>query len=158
MNYLLQDFNQSLVECLEQGARLLKKYKRIVLVYDPISTPHPDVIVEAVGGFCKKHDLQFKTIDRIHSDWVETNTAYFVIRDADLVEVIKTCRTRNYELGKAVGVLSYNETPMKQIVGGGITVISTNFEEMGREAAMFVKNKKKIARVLATSLILRESI
>jgi len=158
VNYLLQDFNQSLMNCMEKGVKHLKKYKRLVLVYDQFSTPHPDVILEVVDQFCKVHKIHFEQISRINSDHVQKGSAYFVIRDADLVEVIKTCRRKNYELGKDVGVLAYNDTPMKQIVGGGITVISTDFEKMGREAALFVKNKKKIACVLPTSLILRESI
>ena len=47
---------------------------------------------------------------------------------------------------------------MKQIVGGGITVISTDFEQMGQRAAAFVKNKQKITEILPTSLILRNSL
>jgi len=158
VNYLLQDFNQSLVGCMEQGLEHLKKYNRLVLVFDRKSTPHPEVIVDAVDTFCKRHSIPFKRKDKVTADGVEAGTVYFVVRDADLVEVIKTCRNNNFELGKDVGVLSYNDTPMKQIVGGGISVISTDFKEMGQEAANFIKNKQKIARVLPTSLILRESI
>lgn len=157
-NYLLQEFSQSLVQCLEKGAAKLQKYAEMVLVYDEQITPHPSAIVTAVSGFCTKRSIAFKQVSSIHLDQVKENTAYFVIHDADLVEVIKSCRTKNLELGKDVGVLSYNDTPMKQIVGGGITVVSTDFEEMGREAAEFVKNKKKVAKILSTSLILRDSI
>jgi DNA-binding transcriptional regulator YhcF (GntR family) len=158
MNYLLQDFNESLTECLEQGVVKLKKYSEMVLVYDEKTTPHPSTIVSAVNSFCVRNNIAFSQVHSANSDRVKANTAYFVIRDSDLVEVIKSCRTKRLTLGTDVGVLSYNDTPMKQIVGGGITVISTNFEKMGREAAGFVKNKKKVAKVLATSLILRDSI
>ena len=157
-NYLLQDFNASLVSCLNEGADRLKKYKQLVLVYDRQSTPHPDVIITAVQDFCAVHSISFKRISKIVSETVERDSVYFVIRDTDLVEVVLTCRSKKYVLGKDVGVISYNDTPMKQIVGNGITVISTDFEQMGQEAAIFVKNKQKIARVLTTSLILRESI
>ncbi len=47
---------------------------------------------------------------------------------------------------------------MKQIVGGGISVISTNFEVMGELAAGFVKHKQKIGEILPTSIILRDSL
>lgn len=157
-NYLLQDFNASLVNCLHEGADRLKKYNQLVLVYDRQSTPHPDVIIAAVQNFCAVHSISFKRISKILPETVERDSVYFVIRDTDLVEVILTCRSKKYVLRKDVGVISYNDTPMKKIVGGGITVISTDFEQMGREAAIFVKNRQKIARVLTTSLILRESI
>jgi DNA-binding LacI/PurR family transcriptional regulator len=74
------------------------------------------------------------------------------------VQIIKTCRNRQFILGKDVGVISYNDTPMKQIVGGGISVISTNFEAMGELTAEFVKNKQKVAQILHTNYIARESL
>ncbi len=158
INYLLQDFYGSVNNCLEEGLSQLKKYDELVLVYHKNNTPHPVEIVSAVRSFCKSHKIQFRNINTLNNSEIKKSQVYFVIRDADLVQVIKTCRARNFELGKDVGVISYNDTPMKQIVGGGITVISTNFEQMGKEAAEFVKNKQKIGEVLTTSLILRDSL
>jgi len=136
----------------------LKKYNELVLVYSEKSTPHPAEVVPTVRSFCKKHKIQFKNIEELKELEIKNGQAYFVIRDADLVQVIKTCRAKHFELGKDVGVISYNDTPMKQIVGGGITVISIDFELMGKQAAGFVKNKQKIGEVLTTSLILRDSL
>ncbi|MCF6333739.1 MAG: GntR family transcriptional regulator [Draconibacterium sp.] len=158
LNYLLQDFNRSVKSCLEEGINRLKKYKELILVYSEKNTPHPVEIVAAVKNFCKKNQIQFKNRFVFNVSEIQKGQAYFVIRDADLVKVIKTCRSKQFELGKDVGVLSYNDTPMKQIVGGGISVISTDFELMGRKAAEFVKNKQKIGEVLTTSLIIRESL
>ena len=158
MNYLLQDFNSLLKSCLEEGLSQLKKYNELVLVYSEKNTPHPVESVKAVQTFCEKNKIGFRRVAQL-KDWeIEKGRAYFVIRDTDLVQVIKTCRTKYFELGKDVGVLSYNDTPMKQIVGGGITVISIDFELMGKRAAEFVKNKQKIGEVLTTSLILRDSL
>jgi hypothetical protein len=47
---------------------------------------------------------------------------------------------------------------MKEIVEGGVTVISTDFRKMGELAAGFVKNKQKLQEILPTSLILRQSL
>jgi len=158
MNFLLQDFNDSVKKCLEKGKNRLKKYDELLLVYAENNTPHPPETVSAVRSFCKKNQINFRKIERVNSDNILKGQAYFVIRDADLVDVIKSCRSKQLKLGKDIGVLSYNDTPMKQIVGGGITVISTNFEEMAKLAAEFVKNKQKIGKVLPTSLIVRDSL
>ena len=158
LNYLLQDFNKSVINCLQAGVEQFKKYDELILVYDEKSTPHPAETVLAVRIFCKKNKLQFRNIKKLNESDVRIGKAYFVISDSDLVSIIKTCRSKKYELGKDVGVISYNDTPMKQIVGGGISVISTNFEKMGKEAAEFVKNKQKISQILPTSLILRDSL
>lgn len=158
MNYLLQDFNKSVQHCLEQGIERLKKYRELLLVYEEKSTPHPAETVSAVRSFAKKYQIPFRNIKQLNENEITGGQAFFVIRDSDLVSIIKTCRGKQLELGKDVGIISYNDTPMKQIAGGGITVISTNFELMGELAAEFVKNKQKIGKVLSTSLILRDSL
>ena len=158
MNFLLQDFENSVFRGLEQGLQSIQKYKEFVLVYDEKSTPHPSVIVPAFEKFCATYSIPYRITTKPETDKIESGTAYLLLRDGDLVEVIKTCREKQLELGTDVGIISYNDTPMKEIVGGGITVISIDFEEMGREAANFVKHKKKLAKVLRSSLIVRDSI
>jgi DNA-binding LacI/PurR family transcriptional regulator len=157
-NYLLQDFNKSVKNCLEEGKNQINKYNELVLVYARNNTPHPVETITAVRNFCKKNSITFRKTERAKPDNIYKGQLFFVIRDADLVEIIKTCRSKSFVLGKDVGIISYNDTPMKQIVGGGITVISTDFEQMGKQAAEFVKNKQKITEILPTSLILRDSL
>jgi DNA-binding transcriptional regulator YhcF (GntR family) len=158
MNFLIQDFSSAVSSCLEESRNLLKKYNELIIVYEGKTTPHPEETVAAVAGFCSTHKIPFNRVAKIRGNEVKKGQAYFVIRDADLVEVIKTCRKKHLTLGKDVGILSYNDTPMKQIVGGGISVVSTNFSLMGEQAAEFVKTKQKITKILPTSLLLRESL
>lgn len=158
LNCLLQDFNNSVKKCLEEGISKLKKYDELILVYEEKSTPHPAETVSAVRSFCNKHQIQFSVLKQLKDYEINKGQAFFVIRDSDLVNIIKYCRSKHLELGKDVGIISYNDTPMKQIVGGGITVISINFELMGELTAEFVKNKQKIRKVLPASLILRDSL
>ena len=158
MNFLLQDFENSMIHCLEEGLDKIQKYNEFILVYDEKNMPHPEVIVQAFKRFCKQNSIPHQIIKKLDKTKVESRVAYLLVHDTDLVNVIKACRVKQFEIGKDVGIISYNDTPMKEIVGGGITVISIDFEMMGREAANFVKNKKKIAKVLSSSLILRESI
>jgi DNA-binding LacI/PurR family transcriptional regulator len=158
VNYLVQDFYDSLLGCLQQGKEQLLKYNKLTLVYSEQDTPHPEEIIEAVRGFCNEHGQAFECVETVRAEQIGKGQAYFVIRDDDLVTVIKNCRRKNFELGSDVGIISYNDTPMKEVVGGGISVISTDFKKMGWQAAEFVKNKQKIGKVLPTSLILRDSL
>ena len=157
-NYLVQDFNTSVRSCLEEGLEKLQKYDEMVLVYEKNSTPHPAETIEAVSDYCIEHGIKFQQTRQPLKAEIRKGQVWFVIRDSDLVQIIKFCRSKGYILGKDVGVLSYNDTPMKQIVGGGITVISTDFELMGKLAAGFAKKKHQIEKVLSTFLILRDSL
>jgi DNA-binding transcriptional regulator YhcF (GntR family) len=156
-NFLTQDFSGAVKNCLQEGLDRLKKYDKLIMVYNKAETPHPVETTIAVREFCIKNKIKFRLVKNVSGYQVDRGQAWFVIRDADLVEVIKSCRKKNLRPGTDIGILSYNDTPMKQIAEGGISVISADFELMGKLAAGFVKNKQKIATTLSTSLILRES-
>ena len=57
-----------------------------------------------------------------------------------------------------VGVISYNETPLKKIILNGITTISTDFKFMGRYAAELILNKKHDHVAVPFHLTLRKSL
>ncbi len=64
----------------------------------------------------------------------------------------------NLEVGKSIGIISYNETPWKRFILNGITTISTDFRKMGEMAAkMVLSNDKKMLEVPFT-LKLRNSL
>jgi len=155
---IVQDFDQAVDKCLEDGLEHLKKYSELILVYNENETPHPADTVLAISRFCDRHGIGYRIVKNTIHEQVKKGQCWFLIRDADLVEVIKKCREKNLKTGRDIGILSYNDTPMKQIAGGGISVISTDFEQMGSLAAEFVKNRQIITKVLPTSLILRESV
>ncbi len=157
-NFILQEFSSSVQKCLNESIDQIKKYNQLNLVYAKNKTPHPEEIVSATQKFCNMNGISFQQKSQLNNDEIIKGQVYFTIRDADLVQVIKSCRSQHFVLGKDVGVISYNETSMKEIVGGGITVISTDFELMGKKAADFVRNKKSIQELLPTSLIVRESL
>jgi DNA-binding LacI/PurR family transcriptional regulator len=60
--------------------------------------------------------------------------------DKDLINLLKELQILNYELGKDVGIVSYNETPLKEIVANGITTISTDFSLMGQRLSEMILN------------------
>ncbi|HKL31146.1 MAG TPA: GntR family transcriptional regulator [Tangfeifania sp.] len=158
VSYLVQDFSESVKKCLEEGLQSLQKYDELILVYEKASTPHPSETINATRNFCREHQIEFHQKQKFEESALKKGQAYFVIRDSDLVKIIKSCRQKGFELGKDIGILSYNDTPMKQIVGGGISVISTDFEKMGELAAWFVEKKQPIEKVLPTFLTLRDSL
>ena len=67
-----------------------------------------------------------------------------VVKDARLdILSIKQAQANNLALGKDLGIISYNDTPLKSIVANGITTISTDFYAMGRNIANLIINRKK---------------
>ena len=58
-----------------------------------------------------------------------------VLAESDLVNLVKKSREQLLKLGKEIGIISYNDTPLKEILAQGITTISTDFEQMGKTIA-----------------------
>jgi DNA-binding LacI/PurR family transcriptional regulator len=75
-----------------------------------------------------------------------------------LVELIKKIEGTDLKVGKDVGILSYNDTPLKEILLNGISVITTDHETMGRTAALLILENKQAHVDNPCRLILRASL
>jgi DNA-binding transcriptional regulator YhcF (GntR family) len=142
-----QDYKEDIIHALEKGLEKLKKYNKIILVYPTkIVFPYPTGILDGFIAFCEQYDFDFEILDKIYDDLeFESKEAYITIEEEDLVHLVQQIREKNLVLGEEIGVISYNETPLKALLG--ITVISTDFKGMGEAAAKLVlNNKKEIAK------------
>ena len=67
---------------------------------------------------------------------------FILVDDNDLVRVVKECKNKELDLGFDIGLISYNDSPYKEIIADGITTITTDFDKMGKAAIdMLFKNK-----------------
>jgi DNA-binding LacI/PurR family transcriptional regulator len=138
-----QDFKMDIYNALQEGLDRLKRYKKIILVY-PRTTmyPYPQDILEGFQKFCTDFNFDFEVLDEIYQDMeLRAQDIYIIIEEADLVSLVKQIRDKNLTPGKEIGIISYNDTPLKDLLG--ITVISTDFQVMGETAAYMILKKKK---------------
>ncbi|QZT38805.1 GntR family transcriptional regulator [Halosquirtibacter xylanolyticus] len=156
-NVLNQDFGVSASQCMQEIKHLFAKYKAIHCIY-PSYTYHPYETVNHIKLFCNQHGLHFEETNDMHQFKLEANTAYIVFEDIDLATLLSIAKEKKFVLGEDVGVVSYNETPMKQFIGNGITVISTDFEKMGTVAASYIVNDVKGRTTIPTTVHIRESL
>ncbi|MBE7178402.1 MAG: GntR family transcriptional regulator [Mucilaginibacter polytrichastri] len=133
-----QDFKNDILNALESGRELLLRYKKMILVF-PKLVHYPQEIVHGFMKFCVQNQFAYEIFSEITpATQVEKNTVYIVIEETDLVTLIKLARQTDCTIGKNLGLISYNDTPLKEILLDGITVLSTDHSEMGREAARLV--------------------
>lgn len=141
---IFQDFKNDIYNALKEGIEKLKKYDRLILVYPNKSIfPYPRRILRGFIKFCGEYDFEFEILDEIYDDMeLQSNDVYITIEEMDLVNLVQQVNRKNLILGKDIGIISYNDTPLKSLLG--ITVISTDFKTMGETAAyMIIKNKKE---------------
>ncbi|MWW23759.1 GntR family transcriptional regulator [Algibacter lectus] len=138
-----QDFKEDIYEALQEGLERLKNYDKLVLIYpDKLVYPYPKRIVHGFQKFCAEFNFEFEVLDQIydHMD-LDSKDAFIIIEENDLVNLVRQVRKKNLVLGTDIGIISYNDTPLKDLLG--INVVSTDFQAMGDQAAYLVLNNKK---------------
>jgi DNA-binding transcriptional regulator YhcF (GntR family) len=160
-NYTMiyQDFARDIYEHLLEAQSQLNKYHQLVLVATP-ELYHAPQVIKGFNKFCKKHRLAGKIVPYVNPDEFEKGSVYITLRmnDRDLVDVIKLTHQHSLKLGEDIGLISYNDTPVKEVLEGGITVISSDFEFMGNTAADYIISGEIHSVANPSKLILRKSL
>ena len=156
-SYISQNFYEELMDAIKGVKDRISKYKKFILVF-PEKGGHPEIIRQAFFNFCTNSGINFGEVPHIKKEIVKENQAYFVIADTDLIELVKFGEEKGFKLGRSIGILSYNDTPMKEIIRSGITVISTDFAEMGRSVSDFIKTRQPVQKIIPTTIKLRNSL
>ena len=156
-NVLYQDFGEGLYSSLNVGVKSIKNYKKFIYIY-PEYTNHPYESVVYFKKFCTDNSIEFSVQYKSEELEVEHGNVYLSVSDRILGKILEQAKMRKLVMGTDVGVISYNETPMKQFINNGITVVSTDFKVLGQKAAQFVSSSNKMNICVETKLILRESL
>lgn len=153
-----QDFHTDVINALTSFRAKIKKYKKLVLVFRDLLTEPPVEVLEGFEEFCYQNKIEYEIVKKaLTKSEIKKNTAYLTIDNNDLVALVEKANAQNWEIGKDLGIISYNDTPLKKVVANGITVISTHFDEMGKKVAQFVLENKKDCIANRSSLIDRGS-
>lgn len=154
-----QDFEAAIYDCLTEAYPRLKKYRRLVLV-SAHSRWGADKVIKGFTRFCGDHDFEIELSDEITPEDFQKDSVYIFLSNSDrqMIEAIKLSRKLKYRIGQDIGIISYNDTFANEVLAGGISVINTDFAEMGKTAAeMIIKGEREVV-VNPSKLILRDSI
>ncbi len=151
-----QDFELDFYDALVEGLPFLEKYRKLIFVNSGAKEP-----VERKNGFerfCIENNFEFDVVKSLTGIKPSIWEAYFLTSDHDLVQLVKTAKYYKMKLGKKFGIVSFNDTMLKEVVAGGITTISTDFEEMGKTLANMVltRDNRKIRN--SSRIIIRNSL
>ncbi|WP_321343416.1 GntR family transcriptional regulator [uncultured Draconibacterium sp.] len=152
-----QNFGETVYQSLDTHKDAISEYKRFTLFY-PDFTYHPHEVVDNFERFGKDNNINYRVITTFEEFDLQEGDLYFLVSDRTLARFLDQCSEKGFEPGREVGVISYNETPMKKYVKEGITVISTDFNLMGQKAAEFILSGEAVNFEVPTTLKLRSSL
>jgi DNA-binding transcriptional regulator YhcF (GntR family) len=153
---IFQNFKKDIFNTLSSAYGQIKKYDNISLVYDP--SKQPQGMALGFEAFCKTHRMKNEVLFTIPERKLVPGELFLVPGDRDLIALIKKIRNQHLKIGKHIGIISYNDTPLKEIVAEGITTISTDFKGMGVKLAQMILGQEKKHIENDCSIILRNSL
>lgn len=149
---LHQDFGREMTRVMTENWDRFSRYDFLTLVFPPPDRFHPLDIRSSFKNMCISKKVKYSVVEKLHPDNIKKGTVYLIIEDNDLVTLFECMRERGWRPGKDVGVVSYNNTALKKIIEGGVTVLSTDFYNLGRRTAHIVLNGKKVNEVFPSQL------
>ncbi len=151
-----QSFDEDMYNGLYAGIETLRKYQRLILVYP--GGKEPEGFLTGFQRFCTEHEFAFEVYEKMKDQPVHSGDVFILPNDRMLVYLVKRCWQQNLQIGSDVGIISINESDLKEVVANGISTISTDFKLMGKTLAEFVTQQKSGEVKNQSHLILRNSL
>ncbi|MDI5949869.1 GntR family transcriptional regulator [Flavobacterium yafengii] len=152
-----ENFEEDIYNALSKALEPLSKYHTLKLIF-PENSYFPEEIVKGFKNFCYSYAFNYKIVHDLDLEEVNGGEVYINLMEEDLVKILDKIISLNLTVGEQVGVISYNETPLKKFIMNGLTTISTDFAAMGKTAAELVLNASKEHIENPFELVLRGSL
>jgi DNA-binding transcriptional regulator YhcF (GntR family) len=155
---IYQDFENDIYNALKEGLSKIANYEKLILIYpDKAVYPYPRRILHGFRKFCVEYSINFEILNEVYDDMIlKKGDLFITIEESDLVSLVKQIRDSTFTLGENIGIISYNDTPLKELLG--ITVMSTDFKVMGESASQMIMNNEKGTVKVPFNFIDRNSI
>ena len=129
-----QDWENDIIQGLGEGLDRFKNYNRLNVITLP-SSLYARTIRAGVEKFCKDNDICVTYSDVVISENVRKGEAYLLLSgqyDFGLIELARLAKKKGLAVGKDIAIISYNESPISEIILNGLTTVSTDFIQMGQ--------------------------
>jgi DNA-binding transcriptional regulator YhcF (GntR family) len=138
-----QDFERDIYIGLMQGIRKLKSCSGLNVVTMSTSM-YSSLIRKGIEEFCSVNRIDVVFHNDIIPEILQKKGIYLILNgqlDIELIELVRNAKLMNYKIGKDIGIISYNESPINEIILDGLTTLSTDFQQMGKMAAQMIREK-----------------
>lgn len=152
---IFQNFEKDIYKNLTIGDSYLKKYNKLILLFQK---RQPLGMLKGFERFCKDNAYNYEVVNSFENRGPKKGETYIIPDDRNLIRIMKKILNSQLKLGVDIGIISYNDTLLKEIIEGGITTISTDFNKMGASLAQMIKNSEYQQIENCNSFILRNSL
>ncbi len=156
-SYICQDFDDALYAALDGIKEQLRSYRKLYFVFHK-TLKHPASSKHAFSKFCIDNDFAFEIVEEVHKvSSITPGSFYLVIKQADIVALVRQGRKEQLQMQRDYGLLAYNENPFYEVIDAGISSISIDWMQMGELASSFVTSGRPVQTYLPTTITVRNS-
>lgn len=152
-----ENFEKDIYFALDQAREQLAKYHTIKIIFPPNSY-FPIEILKGFYSFCQQYAFNYKVVQDLPQEPISPGEVFIILMEDDLVILIERILASKLGIGIDVGLISYNDTPLKKIILNGITTISSDFKAMGQMAAKMIMANSREHLEVPFYLSLRASL
>ncbi len=154
---IYENFDKDIYEALKKVLDKLYKYHTIKVVF-PQKSYYPKEILKGIKLFCNQYAFNYLLVSDMVNETINKGDLFINVMEDDLVCLLEKVVDVGFEIGKDVGIISYNETPLKKFILNGITTVSTDFKMMGIMAAQAVLNNSVAKQEVPFNIVIRDSL
>ena len=140
---IYQDFENDVFDALQEHNKLFCDFRNLVVLNNKAKC-FPQDILTGIRRFCKHFKKTFTTIQHFRKCTLEAGSVYFALDESDLADDLKKIADSKLRPGLDVGIVTFNETDLIEVLD--ITVMSTNWEQMGKIAGELIK-KRSVSKI-----------
>lgn len=137
-----QDYEHDAVDSLKGALPEIRMYPCFD-VFRMSNSLYGGIIQDSIREFCKENSIKVKFHKNISPDDIhDCQLCLFLNSQADetLFTINRIVEQKKLKIGSDIKIISYNETPICELVLGGLSTISSDFSEMGRMCAEMIKD------------------
>ena len=143
-----QDFSKDISLALSEGLDKLKTFSKLNVLTMPNSL-YSASIRTSIQDFCSQTGLPVEFHTGVKGDMIRKNEVYLLLNsqhDTGLLTLSRIAKEQGLVIGEDISVISYNDSPINEIILDGLTAVSTDFRQMGETAAdmILTRNLSKV--------------
>lgn len=153
-----QDFATDIESALLEGLQDLRRFSKLNVMIMPNSLYGSEIRL-AIEKFCDKHNVPVEFHAGVSDGIVRPKEVYLILNsqhDTGLLEISRSAARLGLKIGEDISVISYNDSPINEIILNGLTAVSTDFKQMGELAANMIL-EKKLSKVKCDFRLIRRS-
>ncbi len=151
-----QDFEGDMYEMMKIVRKSLRKYCRLVYLHQ--GKKEPEGRINGFMRYCLEENMEYLIIDKFEDLRIRQYEAYFTADDQSMVEIIRQIRLNRFLPGEDVGLVSFGESIFKEVLVGGLTTISVEYNEFGQRLFEMIKGGKRGSVRIRSRIIQRASL